>query len=287
MSNHRPRQIVTMHDISIAFIGGGNMAASLIGGLVADRFPANRLWVVDTNPARLDELRTHYLVNTTDDAPRAVAHADVVALAVKPQVLREVCTSLHDAISHRKPLVVSLAAGVRTSSIRAWLGTTTILVRAMPNTPALVGSGATALFAGPDVTDAQRALAESLLRAVGLVVWVDREELMDTVTAVSGSGPAYFFYLMEALEQAGSALGLPRETARVLALQTAFGAAKMALESNLAPGALRQNVTSPGGTTERAIKTLEDHQVRARVEEAIAAAALRSRELAVLFGGDD
>lgn len=276
-----------MHDISIAFIGGGNMAASLIGGLVADGFPASRLWVVDTNSVRLDELRTRYLINTTDDAPNAVAHADVVVLAVKPQVLREVCTCLRDAVTRRKPLVVSLAAGVRTTSIRAWLGTSTTLVRAMPNTPALVGSGATALFSVPDVTDAQRTLAESLMRAVGLVVWIDREELMDTVTAVSGSGPAYFFYLMEALEQAGVTLGLTPETARVLALQTAFGAAKMALESNLPPGTLRQNVTSPGGTTERAIQTLEDHQIRARFEEAVAAAALRSRELAVLFGGDN
>lgn len=263
------------------------MAASLIGGLVADGFPASRLWVVDTNSVRLDELRTRYLINTTDDAPNAVAHADVVVLAVKPQVLREVCTCLRDAVTRRKPLVVSLAAGVRTTSIRAWLGTSTTLVRAMPNTPALVGSGATALFSVPDVTDAQRTLAESLMRAVGLVVWIDREELMDTVTAVSGSGPAYFFYLMEALEQAGVTLGLTPETARVLALQTAFGAAKMALESNLPPGTLRQNVTSPGGTTERAIQTLEDHQIRARFEEAVAAAALRSRELAVLFGGDN
>lgn len=263
------------------------MAASLIGGLIADQFPASHLWVVDTNAVRLDELRTRHLVNTTEDAASAVTQADVVALAVKPQVLHEVCAGLRDAVIRRKPLVVSLAAGVRTTSIRAWLGESTTVVRAMPNTPALVGSGATALFPGPNVSDTQRTLAESLMRAVGLVVWVEREELMDAVTAVSGSGPAYFFYMMEALEQAAVNLGLAPDTARVLALQTAFGAAKMALESNLAPATLRQNVTSPGGTTERALKTLEEHQVKARIEEAVAAAALRSRELAALFGGDN
>jgi len=276
-----------MHDTSIAFIGGGNMATSLIGGLIADRFPANRVWVVDTNAARLDELRTRHLVNTTGNAASAIAHADVVVLAVKPQVLREVCTGLRDAVLQRKPLVVSLAAGVRTTSLRAWLGESTTVVRAMPNTPALVGSGATALFPGPEVSETQRTLAESLMRAVGLVVWVDREDLMDAVTAVSGSGPAYFFYMMEALEQAAIDLGLAPETARILALQTAFGAAKMALESNLAPAALRQNVTSPGGTTERAVTTLEEHQVGKRIKEAVAAAAVRSRELAALFGGDN
>lgn len=263
------------------------MATSLIGGLISDRFPANRVWVVDTNAARLEELHARHSVNTASDAASAVARADVVVLAVKPQVLREVCTGLRDAVLQHKPLVVSLAAGVRTTSIRGWIGDSTTVVRAMPNTPALVGSGATALFAGPNVRDTQRTLAESLMRAVGLVVWVDHEDLMDAVTAVSGSGPAYFFYVMEVLEQAAIDLGLVPETARVLALQTAFGAAKMALESNLAPAALRQNVTSPGGTTERAVTTLEQHHVGERIKEAVAAAAVRSRELAALFGGDN
>lgn len=279
-------KISDMHDHSIAFIGGGNMATSLIGGLVTDRFPAASIWVVDTNPARLDDLRNRYLVNATEDAAAAIAHADVVTLAVKPQVMREVCLALRDAVAKRKPLVVSLAAGVRTTSIGAWLGEATRVVRAMPNTPALVGSGATALFSGPGVSDEQRSLAESIMRSVGIAVWVGDEDLMDTVTAVSGSGPAYFFYLMEALERAATDLGLAPETARMLTLETAFGAAKMALESNLAPATLRQNVTSPGGTTERAIKTLEAHQVRARIEEAVAAATHRSRELAALFGGN-
>lgn len=276
-----------MHDITIAFIGGGNMAGSLIGGLIATRFPASRLWVVDTNPARLSELRAHHLVNTTNDATEAIAHADIVVLAVKPQVLQAVCTGLREAVGRRKPLVVSLAAGVRTLSLHTWLNESATVVRAMPNTPALVGSGATALFADPTVNDSQRTLAESLMRAVGLVVWIECEELMDTATAVSGSGPAYFFYLMEALEQAAVAQGLTPEAARILSLQTAFGAAKMALESNDAPAILRQSVTSPGGTTERAIETLEKHQVQARFREAVAAAAQRSRELAALFGGND
>lgn len=276
-----------MDDITIAFIGGGNMAGSLVGGLIANRFAANRLWVVDINSATLDELRARHLVNTTNDAAEAIAQADVVVLAVKPQVLREACTNLRKAVEQRKPLVVSLAAGVRIPSICSWLGETVTIVRAMPNTPALVGSGATALFAGSNVTESQRTLAESLMRAVGLVIWVEREELMDTVTAVSGSGPAYFFYLIEALEQAAMDQGLKPEAARILSLQTAFGAAKMALESNLAPAVLRRSVTSPGGTTERAIETLEEHQLQTRVGEAVAAATQRSRELAALFGGDD
>jgi pyrroline-5-carboxylate reductase len=189
-------------------------------------------------------------------------------------------------VRQAQPLIVSIAAGVRTRNLLQWLGPDTAVVRAMPNTPALVRSGATALFPTARVSDDHRNLAESILRAVGLTLWVDREELMDAVTALSGSGPAYFFLVMEALQTAAVSAGLPRETADLLTLQTAFGAAKMALESEDDVALLRQRVTSPGGTTERALQVLEQGGLRSLFANAIEAARQRSEELAELLGGD-
>ena len=182
--------------------------------------------------------------------------------------------------------MISIAAGIREATLRDWLGAGAAIVRTMPNTPAMVQSGATALYANPAVTDEQRSIAESILRAVGIAIWVDDESLMDAVTALSGSGPAYFFLFMEALQTAGCELGLPPETARLLTLQTAFGAAKMALESTEDAATLRQRVTSPGGTTERAIAVLQDGGFEALVGKALQAAATRSRELADEFGSN-
>ena len=261
------------------------MARSLIGGLIADGCAPGTLWVTDPDPRPLAALRERYAVHTTSDNAEAAAAADVVVLAVKPQMLKPVVMALAEAVQKRRPLIISIAAGVRTPAIARWLGAEVALVRAMPNTPALVASGATALYATAAVSPAQRALAESILRAVGLTLWLKDEAQMDAVTALSGSGPAYFFLVMEALEQAAvNDLGLPRDTARLLTLQTAFGAAKMALESAEDAATLRARVTSPGGTTERAIEVLENGRLRALFAAALAAARQRSVELAEWLG---
>jgi len=274
-----------MKDVTIAFIGGGNMARSLIGGLLADGLSPQNIWVADPNEVALHSHHSNFAVCTSPDNSEAVRHAQVVVLAVKPQVAKSVVQGLTRAIKTTRPLVISIVAGIREIHLREWLGEDMAIVRTMPNTPALVGSGATALFANTAVSKEQKNLAESILRAVGMTLWVDDEALMDAVTALSGSGPAYFFLIMEALEDAGHRLGLPRDTARLLTLQTAFGAAKMALESTETLGTLRQRVTSPGGTTERAVNILQEHHVAEAFDEALRAAHQRSAELATLFGG--
>ncbi|PWV62306.1 pyrroline-5-carboxylate reductase [Plasticicumulans acidivorans] len=270
----------------ITFIGGGNMARSLIGGLLADGFPAAALRVAEPLAQSRETLRAQFGVQTFEHNQEAIAEAGVVVFAVKPQILAEVARELAEPIQHARPLVVSIAAGVRLGDLDRWLGGHVALVRAMPNTPALVKSGATALFAAAGVSAEQRQRAESILRAVGLTVWVDEEAQLDAVTALSGSGPAYFFLLMEAMEAAARELGLPAATARLLTLQTAFGAAKIALESNESPADLRAHVTSPKGTTEAAIKEFQQADTAGIVTRALGAAARRSRELGDLFGGD-
>jgi len=275
-----------MNDTTLAFIGGGNMASSLVGGLIADGWNPASIRVADTSAQQLERLSQHFPVTTTTDNRAAVAQADVIVLAVKPQSMQAVTRELAADISRQHSLVISIAAGIRESTLRDWLGAGTAIVRTMPNTPAMVQSGATALFANPAVNDEQRSIAESILRAVGVAIWVDDEALMDAVTALSGSGPAYFFLFMEALQQAGCELGLPDKTAHLLTLQTAFGAAKMALESTEEAATLRRRVTSPGGTTERAIAVLQDGGFEALVSRALQAAAARSRELADEFGSD-
>ncbi len=269
---------------TITFIGGGNMARSLVGGLIADGFPAGAIRVADPQAATRQHLEDAYGVATTADNAEAVAGADAIVLAVKPQRLPEVARDLAPALEGAAPLVVSVAAGIRTGDLDRWLGGDTALVRAMPNTPALVQCGATALYANPHCDAGQREFAESLLRAVGLVCWVEEEALMDAVTAVSGSGPAYFLLLMESMEEAGASLGLPRETARLLTLQTAMGAARMAMESDLEPHALRGQVTSPGGTTEQAVNALQEGDMGATVRRAMEAAAARAGALGDEFG---
>jgi pyrroline-5-carboxylate reductase len=273
-----------MTDSRLAFIGGGNMARSLVGGLIADGWDPGRIRVADPDPQQTDRLAQRFSVTTTQDNHTALEQADAVVLAVKPQAIKAVVDELAATIAAQRPLVISIAAGIRATALRGWLGKDTAIVRTMPNTPALVQSGATALFANPAVSEEQRNLAESVLRAVGLTLWVDDEDLMDAVTALSGSGPAYFFLFMEALQDAGTDLGLPVETARLLTLQTAFGAAKMALESTEDAATLRQRVTSPGGTTERALDYLRQHGFEETVLGALRAAAERSRALAAEFG---
>ena len=213
----------------------------------------------------------------------AARDADVIVLAVKPQVMRLVCESLRECAQATQPLTVSIAAGIRIAQIDRWLGGAQAIVRAMPNTPALIGAGATGLHANARVSPAQRELAQSILGAAGTSEWIADEALMDTVTALSGSGPAYFFLLVEALEEAAVAQGLPRETARALAIQTCLGAGRMLRESGEAPATLRQRVTSPNGTTQAAIESFETSDLRAIVARAVAAATKRGQELSAQF----
>jgi pyrroline-5-carboxylate reductase len=269
----------------IAFIGAGNMAGALIGGLLADGMPADQLIAADPDPEKRAALGSVSGIATVADNGEAVVGADTVVLAVKPQVLRDVVQALAPALYERHPLVLSIAAGIRCSSLQRWLGRDLPLVRAMPNTPAIIQTGATALFATPTVSAAQREQAESLLRAVGLTCWVDEEGAIDAVTALSGSGPAYHFMVMEAMEAAAIKLGLSKETARLLNLQTALGAARMALESTEPPDVLRQRVTSPGGTTEAALAVLQRGGLAGLFEEALTAARDRSVTLSDELGG--
>lgn len=273
-----------MNTTSIAFIGGGNMARSLIGGLIADGYAAQRIVVSDPSAEQRALLRERFGVNTLASNPDALAQADVLVIAVKPQAVAAVAHEIAPGIRDSGKLVISIAAGIRTGALGAWLGEGTALVRAMPNTPALVQSGATVLYATPRTASSQRETAESILRAAGSTLWISDEDLMDAVTALSGSGPAYFFLVMEAMEAAARKLGLPPQTARLLTVQTAFGAAKMALESADSPGELRTQVTSPGGTTERALQVLNQGDLTGLFERALTAARERSAELSNLLG---
>ncbi len=275
-------QAMTRH---IAFIGAGNMAGALIGGLLADGVPPGQLIATDPSAEKCSALSEATGIRTLQDNREAAALADTLVLAVKPQILRGVAEELAASVQQRRPLVISIAAGIRCDSLQAWLGGDVALVRTMPNTPAIIQSGATVLYATPEVSPAQRERAESLMRSVGLAQWIEDESLMDAVTALSGSGPAYLFLVMEALEAAARDLGLTPETAHLLTLQTAFGAARMALESSDPPEVLRARVTSPGGTTERALGTLEDGGIRDLFKRALTAARDRSIELSRSLGG--
>lgn len=269
---------------TIAFVGGGNMAESLIGGLLAGGHPAAAIRVAEPAPARRDDLIERHGITAVEDNAAAARGADVVVLAVKPQVLADVCRDLGPALAEERPLFVSVAAGVRETDIARWLGGTPALVRVMPNTPALVGSGACALHAGAAVTTDQRELAERLASAAGLTVWLEDEAQMDVVTALSGSGPAYFFLVMEALTDAAAELGLERDTAAALCRQTAMGAALMARDAGEDFATLRRRVTSPGGTTEQGLAALEADGLRDALRRAVTAAHRRSAELADELG---
>ena len=266
----------------IAFIGAGNMAISLIGGLLATGRSPDSITAADPDPKQLARVSELGVASTHDNA-EAVAGAAVVVLAVKPQVLGTVVADLAGKLNTGQ-LLLSIAAGVPADAISRWAQAPLGVVRCMPNTPALFGAGMTAMFANASVTPQQRVSAAGIAEAVGEVVWVDTEAEIDAVTAVSGSGPAYFFYLMEQMIAAGIELGLAPETARTLTLQTARGAAVMAIESDDAPAQLRLNVTSPGGTTEAALGVFESGGLAATIHTALAAAARRSEELAVEYG---
>ena len=274
----KPQPAVPAH-ARIAFIGGGNMARSLIGAQLARGVPPAAITVAEPRAEAREALAHEFGVPTFTDNAAAIAGADCVVLAVKPQVMRAVCAALAEPLRGANPLVISIAAGVRIAQIEKLLGEGHAIVRCMPNTPALVGAGAAGLCANRNVDAGQRALAERLLDAAGIVRWIDDEAQMDTVTALSGSGPAYFFLLVEAMEDAAVQLGLPRDTARALAAQTCLGAGHMLADGNETATELRQRVTSPHGTTAAALDTFEEGGFRALIGRALAAAKRRGAEM--------
>ena len=259
------------------------MASSLIRGLLAKEINAQSIWAADIDELKLQQLRDECGINTSS-VEQIADSVDVIVLAVKPQVMKEVCEQLASGRLERSPLIVSIAAGINTSHLQSWLGEGTAIVRCMPNTPALIGKGASGLFANKFVTDDQKQLAEQIMAAVGLSVWVVAETDIDTVTAVSGGGPAYFFLFMEAMQNTAKEMGISEELARQLTYQTALGAAELALNSTDEIAVLRRNVSSPGGTTEQAIKIFEAGGLRELVASALRAARDRSIELADEFG---
>ncbi len=262
----------------IAFIGAGNMARAIIGGLLENGFAAANIWASEPDASRLQDLAEQGL-NTTTDNTAAVAAADMVVLAVKPQVMQAVVADLAAAAQEHKPLFVSIAAGISLEALDRWLGGNAAVVRCMPNTPSLVQTGASGLFANERVSELQRTQATQALEAVGIALWVQNEAELDVVTAISGSGPAYYFLMMEAMTAAGAKLGLSEETARGLTLQTALGAARMASSSDVDAAELRRRVTSPKGTTEQAILTFQAEGLEAIVEKAMVACRDRAEAM--------
>ena len=275
-----------MQDLIIGFIGGGNMARSLVGGLLNTGWPHSRICVSEPDEEKRDYFEHQMGVRAVPQNEATIEGADVVVLAVKPQVLRDMLLSTQPSLQQRRPLMVSIVAGIRECDIQRWSGGGLSIVRAMPNTPALVGSGATGLYANKLVDDAQRDVAESLLRAVGTTVWLDEEVMLDVVTALSGSGPAYFMYFMEALEQAAIQHGLAADTARLLTLETCLGAAKLAINSEEGLFELRRRVTSPGGTTERALQVMDGAKLPDILNQAFDAAVKKASELGEILGRD-
>ncbi|MEO6676455.1 MAG: pyrroline-5-carboxylate reductase [Pseudomonas sp.] len=271
-----------MSKTRIAFIGAGNMAASLIGGLRAQGLEAANIRASAPSAETRARVNAEYGIDVFADNAEAIQDADVVVLGIKPQAMKAVCEAIRPSLKPNQ-LVVSIAAGITTSSLNNWLGTRPI-VRCMPNTPSLLRKGVSGLFATAEVTSEQREQAQALLSAVGIALWLDDEQQLDAVTAVSGSGPAYFFLLIEAMTAAGVKLGLPADIAAQLTLQTALGAAHMAAASDVDAAELRRRVTSPAGTTEAAIKSFQAGGFEALVENALGAAAHRSSEMAEQLG---
>lgn len=273
-----------MENTNIAFIGCGNMSHSLIGGLIANDVPTDCLSASDPDPGRRRTLSDQFGIRTSADNITIVTGADVIVLAVKPQVMRSVVKEVAPSFEGLDKLIISIAAGIRLDSISRWLGQTAAIIRVMPNTPALIQAGMTALFANVHSTKAQKHIAETLMRSVGGTIWLENEMQMDNVTALSGSGPAYFFYLMECMEKAAEGMGLDKAQARLLILETALGSAKMALLSSADPKTLRKQVTSPGGATEQALAVFTQKNLDVIVREAITAAARRAQALSEEFG---
>ena len=272
-----------MKNVTLGFIGAGNMANSLIRGLLADGTSADSILIADIDSEKLKNLQAAYGVQVSDNQGIA-EQADIIVLAVKPQVMKSVCTKLD--LGERNPLVVSIAAGIPLASLQSWIKSEAAIIRCMPNTPALVGKGASGLFANERTSEEQKSFASQLMGAIGISVWVKSETAIDAVTAISGSGPAYFFLFLEAMQEAAADMGLEKDVAELLCVHTALGAAELALQSEDDVGELRRQVTSPGGTTERALREFESGGLRDLVRKAVLAAKQRSEELARDFGDD-
>lgn len=263
----------------ISFIGCGNLSTSLVRGLLASGYPKEKIWVSNRSVEKNQTLRETLGVHATENNHEAAKHAEVIVLGVKPQQMQAVVTDIALIVQEKKPLIISVAVGISTEMLSTWLGGDCAIVRSMPNTPALVSAGASGLYANRHVTESQKEFAESVHRAVGVAIWVNQESLIDVVAALSGSGPAYFFYMIEAMQTVAVKLGLPEKDARLLALQTALGASKLAIESEEDVVALRKKVTSPKGTTEQAIKVFDDQQFPSIIEEGMRATIARAQEL--------
>jgi pyrroline-5-carboxylate reductase len=268
----------------IAFIGAGNMAQSLIGGLIDQGHTTTALHVCDIDTERLQHLKTRFGVMGSTDKDTSLRNAELVILAVKPDVIRPVIDDIAHIVRHTGALIVSVAAGVREPDMQRWLGAEHPVVRCMPNTPALYGAGASVLYANAHVSDTHRQLAEAILNSAGTTEWVDDEALLDAVTALSGSGPAYMFYLVECMALAGQKLGLDADMAQRLAQQTAVGAATMLARDSQSPAQLRANVTSKGGTTQAALESFQAAQLDDIVYKGMESAYNRSRELGKQLG---
>jgi len=266
----------------IAFVGGGNMASALIGGLISNGFPAASISAAEIDPEARARLEGTFSIKVSAEIADVAGDADTVVLAVKPQHMHEVARALAPLLGQR--LVVSIAAGIRTADLGRWLGGYARIVRVMPNTPALVREGVSGMYARPEVSGSERVRAEAILRAVGDALWVEREDLIDAVTAVSGSGPAYVFYFIEAVRQAALEMGFAPGDAQRLVMGTFAGAIRLAQASDEDVSLLRQRVTSKGGTTERALATMDAEQVGRAIGRAVHAALARSGELGIELG---
>ncbi|MGH1471924.1 MAG: pyrroline-5-carboxylate reductase [Cellvibrionaceae bacterium] len=268
-----------MSEPQLTFIGGGNMATSIIGGLIAQRFPANAITACDPLEENLQKLKDNFNISTSTDNGQGVANADAVLLAVKPQIMKKVCEQLKPFLKENV-VIISIAAGIPVNSISEWIGNHLAIVRCMPNTPALVQQGASGLYANKNTSSQQKDIANKILCAVGIVEWLNEERLLDAVTAISGSGPAYFFLFMESMIEAGIKQGLTADTAKNLAIQTCLGAGLLAQKSDVDVAELRQRVCSPGGTTIEAVNSFETDNIKAIVERAMQACADRAVEMA-------
>ncbi len=264
---------------TIGFIGAGNMASALIGGLLANGTQANTIHASDVSSEQLEKLANTYSIHTTQDNHQLIQQCDIVVLSVKPQVMKNVITELATSLQTKTPLLISIAAGITIDSLTQWIGKTLPVVRCMPNTPALLKLGASGLFANQACSPQHKQAAQNILEAVGIVEWLESETNIDAVTALSGSGPAYFFLMMEAMIAAGKTLGLSESTASQLCIQTALGAASMAQHSDVDIAELRRRVTSPKGTTEAALNSFAHNQFNDIVKQAMQAANTRSIEL--------
>ena len=283
MSNINSQTQATETDYGvIGFIGAGNMANSLIRGMIANGAEKTSVWAADLDSKKLYTLNSECGIRTGSTAEIA-QHADIIVLAVKPQVMKIVCAELKTLLGGRSPLIISIAAGITVSHLSQWIGANTAVIRCMPNTPALVGKGASGLYANEHVSETQKDLAEKVISSVGLCVWVEQESAIDAVTALSGSGPAYFFLFMESMQKTAQEMGLSEDIARILTKQTALGAAELAMASDESTERLRLNVTSPGGTTEQAIKQFQLGGLPKLVDTALKSAQTRSIELAAQF----